>query len=119
MFTQEEIQRLLDIAHYGSHKGQTSSARKILLAVLAFHPEHSGALLGLAHNHLTVGDFTKAEEILTNILNKNNADMEAKALLGLCYYLSGSKEKAKPLLKEVKNSSSSSKQLAENLLGNI
>lgn len=119
MFTKEEVQRLLDIANYGSHKGQPAPARKILENILAFYPEHSGALLGLAHNHITVGDYGKAKEILQNIIGKNSTDMEAKALLGLCFILADKKEEAKPLLEEVKNSEAASRTLAKDLLNNL
>lgn len=119
MFTDKEIQRLLDIAQYGSHTGQISAARTVFEAVLAFRPEHSGALLGLAHNHITVGEYEKAREILNSVLERNSRDNDAKALLGLSWFLSGDKEKAKPLLEEAKNGGSASKQLAEELLLNM
>lgn len=119
MFTQEEIRRLLDIASYGTHKGQISPARTIFNAVLSASPEHSGAKLGLAHNHIAVGEFDQAETLIKSVLEKNNADMEAKCMLGLCYCLADKKDEAKPVLEEVKNSNCISKKLAEELLTNL
>lgn len=119
MFTENEIRRLLDIAQYGSHTGQIAAARTVFESILAFRPEHSGALLGLAHNHIAVGEYEKAREILNSVLEKNSQDNDAKALLGLSWFLSDDKEQAKPLLEEVKNSDCASKQLAEELLLNM
>lgn len=119
MFTQEEIRRLLDIASYGTHKGLTVQARNIFESILSDQPEHSGAKLGLAHNHISVGEFEQAETIIKAILDSNPADTDAKCLLGLCYFLSDRKDKAKPILEEVKNSDGASKALAEDLLANM
>ncbi len=116
MLTQKEISRLLDIALLGNHKGYTLQARTIFETILFFQKEHSGAILGLAHNYLTVGDFEKANELLQTILTKNKNDTEAKVLLGLSYFLQNKKEQAKSFLEEVANQSSSSKELAQNLL---
>lgn len=115
MFTQKEISRLLEIALLGSHKGYTLQARAIFETILFFQKEHSGAMLGLAHNYLTIGEFEKANQFLHAILKKNEQDIEAKTLLGLSHFLANNKEQAKLLLEEVVNQSSS-KELAQNLL---
>lgn len=117
MFNADEIKRLLDIACAGSHKGMSSDARTIFEVILAQKPEHSGAKLGLAHNYITVNEFDKAEALLKEVIAKNDNDFEAKALLGLCYALSGNMTVAKPLFEEVKKSGSPAKELAETLLG--
>lgn len=116
MFTQEEIRRLLDIACLGNQKGNILESREIFQSILSFYPEHSGALLGLANNYMAINDFAKAEEILQQVINKNENDIEAKVLLGITYFISDRTEQAKPLLEEVKNSTSPSNVLAEYLL---
>lgn len=116
MFDTDEVKRLLDIASVGSHKGLTAFARTIFEVILAQNPEHSGAELGLAHNYITVNEFEKAETLLKKVVEKNTHDLDAKALLGLCYALTENMAEARPLLEEVKNSDCASKGLAEVLL---
>ncbi len=117
MFNAEEIKRLLDIASVGSHKGMSFDARTIFEVILAQNPEHSGAKLGLAHNYITVNEFDKAKELLIDVIAGNAQDLDAKALLGLCYALTDNMTEARPLLEEVKNSDCASKELADILLG--
>ncbi len=119
MFSKEETTRLLDIANIGTHKGMTAQARAIYNAVLQFNNTHTGALLGLAFNHITVSQYDEAEKILNAVIAKNSDDMEAKCLLGLNYFLADKKELAKPLLAEAANTESESKALAQDLLAEM
>lgn len=100
MFTDAEIKRLLDVANAGCHRGHVADARAIYEGVVALKPGFAPARIGQAFSHLVVDEFAEAERILGDeVLAATPDDAEARALLGLCYLLSGRGEEAEKALR--------------------
>jgi cytochrome c-type biogenesis protein CcmH/NrfG len=69
---------------------------------LRYRPDFVPARIGLGFTHLVVGDYARAEEILSNeVLAEHPADPEALALLGLAYTLQQKADEAKAVFSRI------------------
>lgn len=116
MFSAAQIQRLLDIANAGCHKGLVLDARAIYESVLTAKPDFAPALIGLAFSHLVVDDFAVAECLLAQVLARNPDDKDALVTLGFCYTMAQRADKATELLEPLVDDPSSAGNLATDLL---
>ncbi len=117
MLTDSQIVRLLDIANAACHKGLVLDARTIYDGVLAVRPGHIPAFIGQALSHIVIGEYARAEEIIrSQVLAENPDDAEAKAMLGLCLYLTDKKDEAREVLQTLADGQSKSSDLARSLL---
>lgn len=116
MLSDYQIQRLLDTANALCHNGIPGVARKVYSGVLALKPGFPPALIGQALSHIVVDEFDKAEEILSQYLEKTPDDSDAQAFLGLTYMFSGRKDEAAILLEKVAGSGGVSSAFAEDVL---
>lgn len=117
MFTQEHIQRLLDIANVGCSKGHILEARTIYDGILSMHPDSVLAHIGLAFSHIVVNEFVAAETILREkVLSADPQDEEGRAMLGLCLALAGNMGAAKEFLEPLAQEGGPRAKLAESLL---
>ncbi len=90
-----QIARLLDIAFVSAHAGKVRDANTIFDAILAVDPNSTPAKIGLGLTHIMVDQFSKAEEILLEIIEANPNDQEALGVLSLGYLINGDTQKAK------------------------
>lgn len=117
MLNDSQIARLLDIANAGCHKGMVQEARAVYEGVLVLRPGHVPALIGQALSHIVLGEYAQAEDILrSGVLAGHPGDADAGAMLGLCLFLSGRKDEAEPLLRELAGEEGSAAALASSLL---
>ena len=90
MLTDAHIQRLLDIAYAGCHRGMVLEARSIFSALLRIRPNLAPAILGFAFSLMVVDEFSEAEALLREeVLAHHPDDKDALLLLGLCLGLAG------------------------------
>ncbi len=113
---QSQIQRLLDIGFTIAHQGFIIPANSIFDAILLENKENTPALLGKALTAMMLDKFEESEEGLKKVLEKNENDEEARALLALCYYLSEQSFKAKEEALKVSESQAEAFDLAQGLL---
>ncbi len=99
MFSEKQVERLIDVANVGCHHGYVFDARVIYESILASKPNFTPAKISLAFSHIVVDDFDNAKNLLTEIIGENDMDIDAKVMLGLCYLLAKEKELAHELLK--------------------
>ena len=120
MLTQDQIIRLQDIGLSACHSGAVHEARKIFDGLLIFRPDNTSALVGKALSHIVVDEFPAAEEILrTHVLAEHPDDAEAKAMLGLCCFLTGRHEEARIILDMVAAPETPTGELARVLLAGL
>ncbi len=99
MFSNEHIQRLLDIANAGCSKGHVLEARTIYEGLLTLNPGLIPASIGLAFSHIVVNEFEEGERLLREeVLAAHPDDEDAKVMLGLCHTLAGHKDSAREVL---------------------
>ncbi len=119
-FLQEnQKQRLLDIAYTIAHHGKIPQANAIFEAFLLEKPAFAPALIGKALTLLMINKFEDSEKILLEVLNTNNDDKEARAMLSLCYFLSGNSSKAKEEALKLSENDGEAYQLASSLLAEL
>ncbi len=116
MLTKEQIARLLDIANAGCHKGMVEESRAIYEGILAVKPGHVPALIGQAFSNIVIGEYAEAEEKLAAIIAQHPEDDDAKAMLGLSFFLEGKKDKAKERLASVQEGDGGAAKLAASLM---
>ena len=116
MLTKEQIARLLDIANAGCHKGMVAAARAVYEGVLAVKPGHVPALIGQALSHIVTGEYAEAEEKLSALIAQYPDDDDAKAALGLSFFLSGKKDEAKEVLAPLRGGDGNAAKLAASLI---
>lgn len=115
MLTDKEIARLLDIANAGLNRGEVAAARRVYEGVLAVHPEHVGAKLGMVLSHIAVGEYEKADALLKALLERLPEDPDVLVYLGLSAALSGRKDEARDFLARVSEGAEGARRLAEEL----
>ncbi len=113
---EKHIQRLLDIGYTIAHHGNVIQANNIFDAILLENKENTPALIGKALTAMMLDNFEECENGLKKILEKNENDQEARALLSLCYYLSGSDFNSKEEAKKIDNESTEAFDLAQGIL---
>jgi predicted Zn-dependent protease len=100
--TQQQLSRLVDAGLAATHAGQVAGARALFENLLRYKPGFAPAQIGLGFTHLVVGDYARAEEILSNdVLARNPADAEALALLGLAYTLQQKTDEARAVFARI------------------
>ena len=120
MLTTDQITRLLDIGLCACHSGAVYEGRTIFDGILKFRPGNVAAFTGKALSHIVVDEFQAAEEILQKqVLTKNPEDAEAKAMLGLCFLLSGRLDESRAILGTIAAQKNASGQLARDLLAGL
>ena len=98
MLTNDEIRRLLDVAGAGLHRGQVALARQVFDGILEDNPQHAPTLILKAVSYIAVGEYHEADEILNDVLARNDKDEDARAYLGLSAYLAGDKDRARDIV---------------------
>ena len=102
MISAAQLTRLMDVGLAAAHRGRPAQARNLFQGLLTYKPGHVPALVGLALTHLVVGDYGPAETILKDqVLARNPAEPEARALLGLTLAFSGRADEAVAVLEQV------------------
>lgn len=120
MFSDSDISLLLDVANAACHKGHVADARSIYEGVLAVRPGFAPARLGQALSHAVVNEFAEAERIINEeVLAEAPEDTDAKALLGLTYFLAGRDEEAQDVLRPVAEGDTPAAYVARGLLEGI
>ncbi len=100
MLSEYQIQRLLDTANAGCHKGLPVAARIVYESILILKPGFPPAVIGQALSHIVVDEFIQAEEILEDYLQSNPDDADAQVFLGLSYMFSNKDKEAHALLEQ-------------------
>ncbi len=113
---EQQIQRLLDIGYTIAHSGSVIPANNIFDAILLENKENTPALIGKALTAMMLDKFEECEEGLKKILEKNENDQEARALLSLCYYLSGSDFNSKEQAQKIDSEQQEAYDLAQGIL---
>lgn len=120
MLEDVQLQRLIDIGMTACHNGRIGEARTIFEGVLGQKPGFSPALIGQALSHITVNEFDDAISLLKgSVLNANPEDAEARAILGLAYFLAGKKDEARAELESVAEKEGPAAETAKGLLAEL
>lgn len=120
MLSDAQISRLLDVANAACHMGNAADARTIYAGVLALRPGFAPALIGKAMSHIVVSEYAEAERIMKEeVLVAVPDDVDALAVLGLCYTLDGRNDEAEAVLLPLAEGEGASAELAAGLLEKI
>jgi len=120
MLNDTEIQRLLDAALAGLHKGQIALSRQVIDGILQTKPEFIPALIAKALSRIVVGEYAEADTILKEqVLARAPDDPDGLVYLALSAYLDGRKDEAKELFEKVPAGSKAASAMAETFLAEM
>ena len=115
IITKEQLGSLISIGFVASAKGMVAQSRVIFNGILAAMPGQSGALTGLAFSHIVVDEFTKGDEILQEVIERDPSFYEASAVLVLSLMLQKKSDEARKIADTIPDNVTS-KSLAKNAL---
>lgn len=120
MLENPQLQRLIDIGMTACRHGRVAEARTIFDGVLAQKPAFSPALIGQAFSRIVVNEFDDAVALLKDtVLDAHPEDAEARAMLGLAYFLADRKDESRTELEIVAETDGPAADMAKGLLAEL
>jgi predicted Zn-dependent protease len=116
-FSKATIAKLMALGVMASVKGFPKEANSIMEGVREIHPDNLYVLTGLALAKTNMGYYKEAITLLQHhVLNVDPQNLIAQCVLGAALKFSGQRLEGEALLREVSNSESQQKTIAEAVL---
>ena len=116
LLSKEELRALSQIAFELCSQGNVYEARQIFTNLNEVYADNQTIKAGIAFSHIVVDEFAKGEEILNNLLQKEDVFDETIAIAVLDKVLQKNFAEAKEIAAKIKDKNSSAMTLANQLL---